>query len=330
MSNYSVNTPITGILLNAMESAMNSDTQKYKILMSPKRLAFYTMITAKEFNPDHEKDRQIMIDESCSSCTFKDECSGKKKPHPDSHCYEVLTNQKQYHRVTRRYTKMNTILCGLDKNPKYFVSLNSELKMTDSSIATVKLWLNRFAAKLKAIYPSLWFFYKIEICQKKLLHLHLALRLNKDVHSLAVLDDQIRIKWQSICKIYKDNCALTKPFLVRFHRMYFCKPEKRQLDKELMLVLGKKDSFGFYGNAYKPSSKIHAYEVDKEYYERVIKPILFDYVQELGKFRAEGKANGNTLKMLDKGSGALNDLPKTIRKRLLKALNNEPKHVKKV
>lgn len=168
---------------------MENESSTLKVLMYNKRLAFYTMITSKEFNPEYEKDKKIILGAECTACIFKKTCLGKKKPHPDSPCYEALTNQKQYQRVTRRYTKMNTILCGLDKNPKYFVSLNSELKMNGSSIATIKYWLNRFAEKLKRLYPRMWFFYKIEICEKRLLHLHLALRLNKRVHSLLVLDN---------------------------------------------------------------------------------------------------------------------------------------------
>jgi len=78
------------------EYAVKTESSKLKLLMYNKRLAFYTMITANEFNLEHENDKKCIMYTECTSCTFEDACLGKKKPHPDSRCYEILANQKQF------------------------------------------------------------------------------------------------------------------------------------------------------------------------------------------------------------------------------------------
>lgn len=309
---------------------MNITPPKYKILIKSERYVFYTIKNTSTQNDQYEFDNTKYNDAQCERCVFEPSCLGRKNPHPESPCHEAFLNNKFNKRITRRYTKIADMLCTLKKRPKYLVSLNSDLKVTDSSLNIVKYWLKRFAAKLKVKYPKLWFFYKIEICEKRLVHLHLALRLNKHVHSTKVLDELIRKMWKSICKIDKDNCALTKKYVWRIHRMYFCKPEKKNLDKELMLILKKKDSFGFYGNAFKSNGKIHAYEVDKEYYDQVIKPIIIDYVHDLGRYRAGGEPNPKTIEMIGKGAGALNDISKDFKKKMLKVLSRAPKYAKAV
>lgn len=297
--------------------------------LSGERYVFYTKTDYSERNDFDEHDYKVNVESECSNCNLRQTCPGKRKPIPDGPCYDAYINRKLNKQLARRYAKMNDMLCTAKKRPEYFVSLNSELKLTEKNVKTLKYWLNRFAAKLKVVYPKMWFFYKIEICNKRLLHLHLALRPNKTVYSLVALDELVRTKWQSICKVDKENCSKVTEYSGRLTRMYFTKPSKKNLDKELMIVLRDRNGFGVYGNDYNSTSKEMIYEVDPEYYDKYINPIAFDYVQGLGKYRADGLPNPETVAMLNKGSGALNDISPAFKRNILKALNKYIKRVKK-
>lgn len=305
------------------------DKTKIKVKVSGDRYVFYTMPNSNKSSSMNEYDYKVDSKPECSNCSFKQKCQGKTKPVAGGPCHNAYINRKLNKQIARRYAKINEMLCTVANKPKYFVTLNSELKLTEKNIKTAKYWLNRFAAMLKAPYPKLWFFYKIEICNKRLIHFHLALRPNKPVYSRIALDELVQRKWQSVCKINKKNCTNVEEYRIRFTRMYFSKSTKKELDKQLMLVLKNCHGFGIYGHAHNSTAKEKTYEMDKQYYDYFIKPITIDYVRALGKHRTGGQPNTKTIEMLNKGAGALNDISATFKRDILKALNKAPQYEKR-
>jgi len=173
-------------------------------------------------------------------------------------------------KVQRRRNGLIKLLCSLDKQPKWFITLIYSQNCNEQNISKqISKDINLLATRLRRKYENSWFVYAIEWSPKSKIHVHL-------IGKLGMAKNQLRTNisewWANITGCNQSNLAEVKflgtPEESQRCMGYMTKKAKEKYIPKLLKLMGNKYSYGIINKNNLPVAETQVFEIsDKQFQE---------------------------------------------------------------
>jgi len=175
-------------------------------------------------------------------------------------------------KVQRRRNGLIKLLCSLDKQPKWFITLIYPQSYSDEQNLSKRISkdINRLATRLRRKYQNSWFVYAIEWSPKSKIHVHF-------IGKLGMVKNQLRTNisewWASITGSNQSNLAnvrfLGTPEESQSCMGYMTKKAKEKYIPKLVELMGNKYSYGSVNKNNLPVAQTKVFEMSDKQFQQL-------------------------------------------------------------
>lgn len=194
--------------------------------------------------------------------------SSRKNKTKSGTSYNTKSNLRR--KVQRRRNGLIKLLCSLDKQPKWFITLIYPQNCNEQNIGNrISKDINLLATRLRRKYQNSWFVYAIEWSPQSKIHVHL-------IGKLGMAKNQLRTNisewWTNITGSTQSNLSdvrfLGTPQESQRCMGYMTKKAKEKYIPKLLKIMGNKYSYGIINKNNLPVAETQVFEIsDKQFQE---------------------------------------------------------------